>query len=106
MFTVKIQASSPLQPADRGVLRSAVEQAGERALRAARQGWPVDSGKSADSFALERAADGSGFVLVNEAPYVKHINGGRSLSEAGARSEAVLSGLEDELSDLLLSSLG
>jgi hypothetical protein len=95
--------SPPPLVIDRGVLRSAVKDAGEGALRAARQGWPVDTGKSAQALAVEMTADGLGFVLVSEAPYAKHINAGRTLSEAGARSEASLATLDEVMADLILS---
>lgn len=104
-LTVNITSPPPLS-INRGVLRSAVKDAGEGALRAARQGWPVDTGRSANGFALEADVDGSGFVLVNDAPYAKHIDSGRAISEAGARSEASLAALDEVMADLILSSLG
>lgn len=103
--TIGISSPPPLS-IDRGVLRSAVKDAGEGALRAARQGWPVDTGKSSQGFALEMAPDGLGFVLVNEAPYAKHINSGRTIDEAGARSEASLAALDEVMADLILSQFG
>lgn len=97
-------AFAPLRRPGLGVLRSEILNAGERALRAAREGWPVDTGRSRDALSLDFKADG--FVIVNGADYAPFINRGRAVEEAAERIARALDSEAEIMADRILSQLG
>ncbi len=96
-------AFAPLRRPGLGVLRSEILGAGERALSAARSGWPVDTGFSRDALALDFKADG--FTIINTADYAPFINRGRAAEEAAARVARVLDAEAEIMADRILAAL-
>ena len=97
-------AFAPLRRPGLGVLRSEILNAGERALSAARSGWPVDTGFSRDALSLDFKADG--FVIINTADYAPFIYRGRAAEEAAERVARALDDEAEILADLILSQFG
>ena len=97
-------AYAPLRRPGLGVLRSEILSAGERALSAARSGWPVDTGFSRDALALDFKADG--FVIISTADYAPFIYRGRAAEEAAERVARALDDEAEILADLILSQFG
>lgn len=96
-------AFAPLRRPGLGVLRSEILGAGERALGAARSGWPVDTGFSRNALALDFKADG--FEIVNSADYAPFIHKGKAAEEAAARVARVLDDEAEIMADRILSAL-
>jgi hypothetical protein len=96
-------AFAPLRRPGLGVLRSEILSAGERALRAARDGWPVDTGRSRDALALDFKADG--FIIISTADYAPFINRGRAVDEAAQRVARILENEVEIMADRILSAL-
>ncbi len=97
-------AFAPLRRPGLGVLRSEILSAGERALRAARERWPVDTGASRGALSLDFKADG--FTIINGADYAPFINGGRTVQEAAERVAQALDSEAEIMADRILSQLG
>lgn len=90
-----------------GEVRAALDSRGREALGALLSRWPVDTGRSRDSFtARSTVAPGRLEVTIEAgAGYAQHVNGGRALEDASAAAEQVLLNIEDDLLNLTLSAL-
>lgn len=103
MIIVFSSYPAPVQPPDSASLRSALDEVARVALDAARTGWPVDTGKSRDSWKTVQISDG--FILTNPEPYAEFVNKGASAREAITRAEAAIDAAVESMFDRVLGGI-